>query len=172
MHNLVPEATFPGECTVPVAVTLAGLLRFGAIGFRVIVRNPTKERYKVNQAREDPRLSLKAKGRLPYLLTKPDLLHGTISVERIWTVVSGSGPVLGPPKTDAGTRRVAVPPNVAPVLEHHLSTHVGAKRDAWLFSGSDGMPAHPRTLDHAWTKARARKRDEKTSDSTISDTRA
>jgi hypothetical protein len=27
-------------------------------------------------------------------------------------------------------------------------------RDAWLFAGSDGMPAHPRTLDHAWTKAR------------------
>ena len=85
-----------------------------------------------------------------------DVLHGTISVERTWTVVTGSGPVLGPPKTDAGTRRVAVPPNVAPVLEHHLSRHVGAKRDAWLFSGSDAMPAHPRTLDHAWTKARAK----------------
>ena len=40
----------------------------------MIVRNPTKERYTVisNQALEDPRLSLKAKGLLAYLLTKPD----------------------------------------------------------------------------------------------------
>ena len=40
----------------------------------MIVRNPTKERYTVisNAALEDPRLSLKAKGLLAYLLTKPD----------------------------------------------------------------------------------------------------
>jgi integrase len=81
-------------------------------------------------------------------------LHGTITVERTWTVVSGSSPVVGPPKTDAGARKVAVPPNVAPVLERHLNKHVGASRDAWLFSGSEEMPAHPRSLDHAWTKAR------------------
>jgi hypothetical protein len=40
----------------------------------MIVRNPTKERYTVisNAALEDVRLSLKAKGLLAYLLTKPD----------------------------------------------------------------------------------------------------
>ena len=83
-----------------------------------------------------------------------DLLHGTISVERSWTVVSGSDPVIGPPKTDAGTRRVAIPPNVTSVLEHHLTKYVGAKPADWIFRGSAGGPAHPRTLNHAWTKAR------------------
>ena len=81
-----------------------------------------------------------------------DLLHGTISVERSWTVVSGSDQVIGPPKTDAGNRRVAIPPNVTAVLEHHLGKYVGAKPDDWIFSGNAGGPADPRTLNHAWTK--------------------
>ena len=83
-----------------------------------------------------------------------DMLHGMISIERTWTAVAGKSPVVGPPKTDAGRRRVAVPPNVNDAFDHHLSNHVGSAPNAWLFPGEAGTPAHPRTLGHVWSKAR------------------
>jgi integrase len=84
-----------------------------------------------------------------------DLLHGVISIERTWTVVSGSGPILGPPKTEAGQRQIAIPSNIREALTSHLGKHVAIDRASWLFPGGDGIPAHPQTLDHAWRKSRA-----------------
>lgn len=83
-----------------------------------------------------------------------DPLHGIISIDRTWTAVSKSSSVLGPPKTDAGRWRVAVPPNVAEPLKVHLSKHVGAAPESWIFPGEGGKPASPWTLNHAWSKAR------------------
>jgi integrase len=83
-----------------------------------------------------------------------DPLHGIIAIDRTWTAVSKSSPVIGPPKTDAGRRRVAVPPNVAGPLKLHLSKHVGAAPDSWIFPGEGDNPASPRTLNHVWSKAR------------------
>ena len=68
--------------------------------------------------------------------------------------MAGSRPTLGPPKTDAGRRNLAVPSNVLPILSEHLVQHVGPDSEAWLFPGQEGQPAHPRSLDHAWAKAR------------------
>jgi integrase len=84
-----------------------------------------------------------------------DLLHGVITVERTWTVVSGVGPILGPPKTSAGHRHITIPSNVTGPLILHLGSHVSSSSTAWIFPGFNGMPAHPQTLDHAWRKARA-----------------
>jgi hypothetical protein len=44
---------------------------------------------------------------------------------------------IGPPKTAAGRRSVAIPPNVLPVIEQHLAT-VGPDPATVLFVGSDG----------------------------------
>jgi integrase len=83
-----------------------------------------------------------------------DLVNHTVSVERAYVVVSGAGPMIGPPKTDEGKRKTGIPDNVLPVLRRHLHAHVGKHDNAWLFTGDDGGPAHPRTLSHVWNKAR------------------
>jgi integrase len=83
-----------------------------------------------------------------------DLLHGTIRVERAWVQPAGKPPVLGPPKTQAGTRTLVVPPNVAPALKDHLDRFVGPSPNAWLFGTSTGTALSPRYLTRIWTKAR------------------
>jgi len=82
-----------------------------------------------------------------------DVLHRELTIDRQWSM-AGSTPMLGPPKTDAGQRRVTVPPNILPALIEHLAAHVGPRATDWLFAGADGQPSHPRTVDHAWSKAR------------------
>jgi integrase len=79
-----------------------------------------------------------------------DLLHETLRVERALTVTSAGKVSVGPPKTQAGQRVVAVPPNVLADLEAHLEHFVGPGPEAWLFAATT-----PRTLDRAWQRARA-----------------
>lgn len=78
-----------------------------------------------------------------------DLRGGTVAVERTWGTTG-----LGPPKTAAGIRRLAMPPNVVGAAKDHLKKHVGGEDDAWLFPGVGTEPANPRTLDRVWTEAR------------------
>ncbi len=83
-----------------------------------------------------------------------DLLHATIRVERAWSAPMGKPPVLGPPKTEAGRRTLAIPANVVPVVTAHLEQFVGPGPDAWLFPTSTGTALSPRNLNRAWDKAR------------------
>lgn len=83
-----------------------------------------------------------------------DELHGQVRVERAFTVDTGGTKTLGPPKTDAGRRTIAVPANVAPLVSGHLAAHVGPQPDAWLFPGEAGQPITPRTLNRVWYDAR------------------
>ncbi len=83
-----------------------------------------------------------------------DSLHATISIDRTFVAVSGGSPIIGPPKTDAGRRIIAIPPNVIEALDSHLSRHVGSSKTAWLFPGAGGGPAVPKTLSHVWATAR------------------
>ncbi|MGH9067788.1 MAG: tyrosine-type recombinase/integrase, partial [Acidimicrobiales bacterium] len=78
----------------------------------------------------------------------------TVRVEQAWTVTTGGRLVLGPPKTEAGVRALAVPANVVPVLANHLARFVGPEPDAWLFATGDGAALSPRTLDRVWARAR------------------
>ena len=68
---------------------------------------------------------------------------------------SGVGAAIGEPKSEAGARTVAVPPNVSGALTRHLEAHTGSKPSAWLFPGTDGKPSHPRTLNRVWNDSRA-----------------
>lgn len=83
-----------------------------------------------------------------------DLLHGTLAIRRTWSVPANGSPVEGPPKTTAGVRTIAIPPNVMPVLKRHLQQVTAPKNTAWLFPGEDGHPISPRTIDRAWSQAR------------------
>lgn len=84
-----------------------------------------------------------------------DLLHRWITVREQVVDVAGSLS-LGPPKTDAGRRRVAIPPHVLPVIEDHLDSFVGPAADAYVFTGPSGAAPLPSvTWRRAWTAARA-----------------
>jgi hypothetical protein len=57
------------------------------------------------------------------------------------------------PKTQAGKRKVAIPPHVVPALREHLAKHAGAER---VFVGNDGEPLRGNTLYQAFVRARKR----------------
>ena len=61
---------------------------------------------------------------------------------------------VGPPKTAAGIRDVAVPPHIRPMLKAHLGRHVGRGPEALLFS-VDGEPMTGDQYRTHWEKARA-----------------
>ena len=83
-----------------------------------------------------------------------DLLHGTVRIEQAWVVPPGGRPVIGPPKTEAGRRTVAIPPNILLAVEEHLQRFVGPEPKAWLFGTSTGAAISPRNFQRYWDKAR------------------
>lgn len=61
---------------------------------------------------------------------------------------------VGPPKTAAGIRDVAVPPHIRPIVLSHLNNHVGKSKDALLFPGADGGHLRADLYRTHWEKAR------------------
>lgn len=83
-----------------------------------------------------------------------DRLHKTLRVEQAWSVPYNSAPTIGPPKTAAGVRTLAIPGHVIPALDEHLGRWVEAVPDAWLFGTSTGTALSPRNFQRMWTAAR------------------
>ncbi len=85
-----------------------------------------------------------------------DLNRGVVKVTRAVSWVRGQ-PIVGTPKSAAGTREVSVPPHIVPALEHHLEKHVRPGADALLFPSTRDHQRHlqPTVLHTAWRKARA-----------------
>jgi hypothetical protein len=61
--------------------------------------------------------------------------------------------VLGPPKTDADLREVAIPGVIVPDLEEHLRNWCTPGRDNLVFPGVTGRPFRQATLHAAWHRA-------------------
>lgn len=78
---------------------------------------------------------------------------GLLHVERGMTRVNGQI-VVGDPKSEAGRRRVAVPPHLVPVLVDHLRKHTADGSDALLFPARHGGHMVPSTLYAVWYPAR------------------
>lgn len=83
-----------------------------------------------------------------------DLADSAVTIQRAWVAVPGGKPVLKTPKSEAGARKVYMPPKVAEAMETHLERFVGPAADAWLFGTSTGTTISPRNLSRAWNKAR------------------
>lgn len=66
-----------------------------------------------------------------------DLLHREVIVIETVTELATGELLIGQPKTAAGRRSVAIPPNVLPMVERHLST-IGPAAGALVFPGADG----------------------------------
>ena len=83
-----------------------------------------------------------------------DLLHGSIRIERALVRPMTGSVVIGPPKTSAGARTLAVPSHIVPLLEEHLDRFVTVEPEAWLFAADDCGPMVPSTLNRTWQRAR------------------
>jgi integrase len=84
-----------------------------------------------------------------------DLRSGVIRVRRGVVRVDGKT-IVGTPKTDSGTRDVAIPPHLLLLLKTHITEHVAFGKDALLFPNTDGHHLAPSTLyGKAPTKTRA-----------------
>ncbi|MQA02141.1 MAG: tyrosine-type recombinase/integrase [Streptosporangiales bacterium] len=67
-----------------------------------------------------------------------DVDGGTVHVRRAYSEIAGQGLVVGPPKSKAGVRKVALPASVLVDLREHLKKYVGRSADALLFTGAKG----------------------------------
>jgi integrase len=66
-----------------------------------------------------------------------DLLHGTVRVAEQISEVNGAF-VVGPPKSDAGSRTVTLPAIAVAALAGHLDRDAGAGADGLVFPAADG----------------------------------
>jgi integrase len=83
-----------------------------------------------------------------------DLDAGTVTVRRNRVELLETPSAFdGPPKTDAGSRTVNVPPHVLPVLVEHMATWAGPER---VFVGRTGAPMRGDTVRQAFARARDR----------------
>jgi integrase len=62
--------------------------------------------------------------------------------------------VVTTPKSEAGSRDIAIPPHLLPVIEAHLEKHTPTEKDALLFSALHGGHLQPSALYNHFYKAR------------------
>ncbi|GII79822.1 putative prophage phiRv2 integrase [Sphaerisporangium rufum] len=67
-----------------------------------------------------------------------DLKAGTVSVRQQHVELDSGELLIGPPKSRAGVRTVAIPSVIIPALEHHLANHTGPDDDSLIFTGARG----------------------------------
>ena len=83
-----------------------------------------------------------------------DLLHRTITVVEQRQQLRDGTLIVGPPKTAAGVRTVALPDPLVPELEAHLATYGAPGPDALVFTGEKGGPLRDAVWQAKWVKAR------------------
>lgn len=82
-----------------------------------------------------------------------DLATRVVKVRRGVTHPKG-GPFVGPPKTAAGIRDVAIPPHLIPVLRTHVEQHAAWGRDGLIFPSDRDANTHLRQSTLAGRKPR------------------
>jgi integrase len=85
-----------------------------------------------------------------------DLAAATVTVERTRQGLKDGTVVVGPPKTAAGRRTIAIPPHILGDVELHLDKFVGPDPTALLFTGVKGGPLRVHVLQALWGTARAK----------------
>jgi len=88
-------------------------------------------------------------------LTRADIdsLHKTVRVRAGAQEITGSGRVVGDPKSEAGKRIVTIPQVVVEALEAHLGTYAQAGPDGVVFTAERGQPLRRAELSEEWRKA-------------------
>lgn len=81
-------------------------------------------------------------------------IEGQVVMVRRAAVRVDKGWVVGAPKSEAGRRDVAIPPNIMPVIQQHLDNYVGPEPDSLMFPAKSGGHMQPSTLYRHFYKAR------------------
>lgn len=78
----------------------------------------------------------------------PEAIAGKLRIRRgVTWPESATRPVVGPPKSEAGIRDVALPPHLLPVVTAHLAEHAQWGPEGLLFPSRKGVQLHP-TVTH------------------------
>lgn len=83
-----------------------------------------------------------------------DLLHHTLAVAEQRQQLRDGTLVVGPPKTAAGVRTVALPGPLVPELEAHLAAYCAPGPGALVFTGEKGGPLRDHVWQAKWAAAR------------------
>ncbi|MBA3289471.1 MAG: site-specific integrase [Acidimicrobiia bacterium] len=83
-----------------------------------------------------------------------DLDAATVTVAEQYQQLRDGTLVVGPPKTEAGIRTVAIPAIIVPDLAAHLDEFTAPGPDSLIFPGEADRPFRTATLHQDWTAAR------------------
>jgi integrase len=84
-----------------------------------------------------------------------NVLHGLLTVEQQEHQLRDGTLLLGPPKSAAGHRTIALPPFLVPELEAHLHTFAAPEPNGRVFPGERGGPLRRHVVQEQWARARA-----------------
>ena len=83
-----------------------------------------------------------------------DVATGTVTVEAQRQQLAHGEHVICPPKSDAGRRTVAVPPQALEALQDHIQRWTEPRPDAWVFTGAKGGALRDAVWQQNWDQAR------------------
>jgi integrase len=83
-----------------------------------------------------------------------DVRRGVLKVRRSVVFVPGQGPIVKGPKTEAGSRDVAIPPDLLPIVREHLLEHTQPGPDGLLFASPRGNVLRDSTVGRWYYPAR------------------
>jgi integrase len=181
-HSKLSKATEPGPITVAKAYRLLRTVCETAVSDEMIGRNPCKLKgASVEHSPERPVATVAEVGQIyeaiedryggmvllaawcslrlgeALALTRGDvdLKRGTVRVNKSAAEQQHGERIIGPPKTRAGVRTVAIPPHVAPLIEQHLSAFTGPNDADLVFVGTLGQPVRRASFYTAWLRVTA-----------------
>jgi integrase len=83
-----------------------------------------------------------------------DLTRGVVTIDVQRQQLAHGELIVGPPKSEAGRRTVALPPQAVVALQSHLDQWTEPAADAWVFTGAKGGPLRDAVWQHQWDLAR------------------
>jgi integrase len=179
-HAHLTKAGYPGLPTVAKAYRLLRTICETAVSDEMILRNPCRLKGASSEhAPERPVATVAQVGQLyeaiddrfkamvllaawcslrlgeTLALTRRDidLTAGTVRVDKAESQLEHGKRIIGPPKTKAGVRTVAIPPHVLPWLSEHLRQFSEPGQDGIVFVGEKGRPLRRISFYPAWKRA-------------------
>lgn len=83
-----------------------------------------------------------------------DVRRGVLKVRRSVVFVPGQAPIVKGPKTEAGSRDVAIPPDLLPIVREHLLEHTQSGSTGLLFASPRGNVLRDSTVGRWYYPAR------------------
>jgi integrase len=84
-----------------------------------------------------------------------NVLHGLLTIDQQEHQLRDGTLLVGPPKSGAGHRTIALPPFLVPELSRHLDRFAAPGPNGRVFPGDRGGPLRRHVLHEYWARARA-----------------